>query len=89
MKLEQLQEMIEVPRAVREFEPEWGIVLGSGLGNVVDEVDAILHLPYEEVRVGGYQFPQSGDLKSKAGSGIPAEQSALGNKPFGNHAGGI
>jgi purine-nucleoside phosphorylase len=50
MKLEQLQEIIEVPKAVRDFEPEWGIVLGSGLASVVDEVDAILHLPYEEVR---------------------------------------
>jgi purine-nucleoside phosphorylase len=50
MKLEQLQETIEVPKAVRDFEPEWGIVLGSGLASVVDEVDAILHLPYEEMR---------------------------------------
>jgi len=50
MKLEQLQETIEVPKAVRDFQPEWGIVLGSGLANVVEEVDAILHLPYEEVR---------------------------------------
>jgi purine-nucleoside phosphorylase len=50
MKLEQLQETIEVPKAVRDFEPEWGIVLGSGLANVVEEVDAILHLPYEEMR---------------------------------------
>ena len=50
MKLEQLQQAIEVPKAVRDFEPEWGIVLGSGLASVVDEVDAILHLPYEEIR---------------------------------------
>jgi purine-nucleoside phosphorylase len=50
MRLEQLQETIEVPKAVRDFEPEWGIVLGSGLAGVVDEVDAILHLPYEEIR---------------------------------------
>jgi len=50
MKLEQLQQTIEVPKAVRDFEPEWGIVLGSGLASVVDEVDAILHLPYEEIR---------------------------------------
>jgi purine-nucleoside phosphorylase len=50
MKLEQLQETTEVPKAVRDFEPEWGIVLGSGLSSVVDEVDAIIHLPYEEIR---------------------------------------
>lgn len=39
----------ELPKPVREFQPEWGIVLGSGLGALVDEVDAILALPYEEI----------------------------------------
>jgi purine-nucleoside phosphorylase len=38
-----------LPKAVRDFAPEWGIVLGSGLGSLVDEVDAILSLPYEEI----------------------------------------
>jgi purine-nucleoside phosphorylase len=42
-------EAIELPKPVREFRPQWGIVLGSGLGSLVDEVDAILALPYEEV----------------------------------------
>ena len=40
---------IELPKPVREFHPEWGIVLGSGLGALVDEVDAILAVPYEEI----------------------------------------
>ena len=38
-----------LPKAVRDFSPEWGIVLGSGLGSLVDEVDAILSVPYEEI----------------------------------------
>ena len=38
-----------LPKAVRDFQPEWGIVLGSGLGSLVDEVDAILSVPYEEI----------------------------------------
>jgi purine-nucleoside phosphorylase len=38
-----------LPKAVRDFQPEWGMVLGSGLGPLVDEVDAILSLPYEEI----------------------------------------
>ena len=42
-------EAAALPKAVRDFNPEWGIVLGSGLGSVVDEVDAILSLPYEEI----------------------------------------
>jgi purine-nucleoside phosphorylase len=42
-------EAVEIPKVVREFRPEWGIVLGSGLGALVDDVDAILALPYEEI----------------------------------------
>ncbi len=38
-----------LPKAVRDYQPEWGIVLGSGLGMLVHEVDAILSLPYEEI----------------------------------------
>jgi purine-nucleoside phosphorylase len=38
-----------LPKAVREFQPEVGLVLGSGLGPLVDEVDAILSVPYEEI----------------------------------------
>src|SRR5215210_3051495 len=39
----------EIPKADRDFQPEWAIVLGSGLGALVNEVDAILSLPYSEV----------------------------------------
>ena len=38
-----------LPKAVRDFNPNWGLVLGSGLGSVVEEVDAILSLPYDEI----------------------------------------
>src|SRR5260221_7770317 len=38
-----------LPKAVRDYQPEWGIVLGSGLDVLVDEVDAILSLPYDEI----------------------------------------
>lgn len=38
-----------LPKAVRDFRPEIGIVLGSGLGPLVEEVDAILSVPYEEI----------------------------------------
>ena len=38
-----------LPKAVRDFAPEWGLVLGSGLGSLVQEVDAILSVPYEEI----------------------------------------
>ena len=42
-------EAVELPKPVRDFRPEWGIVLGSGLGALVNEVDAILAVPYEEI----------------------------------------
>lgn len=38
-----------LPKAVRDFHPEVGLVLGSGLGPLVEEVDAILSVPYEEI----------------------------------------
>ncbi len=38
-----------LPKAVRDFQPEVGLVLGSGLGPLVEEVDAILSLPYEAI----------------------------------------
>lgn len=38
-----------LPKAVRDFQPEIGLVLGSGLGPLVEEVDAILSVPYEEI----------------------------------------
>ena len=64
---------MELPKAVREFRPEWGIVLGSGLGALVDEVDSILALPYEEIpglpvstvagHVGRFVFGKLGGVK--------------------------
>lgn len=40
---------VELPKVVRDFQPEVGLVLGSGLGELVHEVDAILSVPYEEI----------------------------------------
>lgn len=49
MNLIQTLETPELPKSVRDFAPEWGVVLGSGLGALVDNVDSILALPYEEI----------------------------------------
>jgi purine-nucleoside phosphorylase len=38
-----------LPKAVRDFQPDVGLVLGSGLGSLVEEVDAILSVPYDEI----------------------------------------
>ena len=34
---------------VQRFAPEWGIVLGSGLGSLVDQVDVAGRLPFSEI----------------------------------------
>jgi purine-nucleoside phosphorylase len=31
------------------LQPEWGIVLGSGLGSFVDELEVLASVPYAEV----------------------------------------
>ena len=32
-----------------QLQPEWGIVLGSGLGGFVDELEVLASIPYAEV----------------------------------------
>lgn len=39
-----------LPAELREWQPEWGIVLGSGLGAFVEGVEAFHSLPFSEVR---------------------------------------
>ncbi len=38
-----------LPSAARDFQPEWGLVLGSGLGAFVDTVAPILTLKYGDI----------------------------------------
>ena len=42
-------EFCEIPAALRNFQPDWGIVLGSGLGPFVDAIDAEASVPFAEV----------------------------------------
>lgn len=44
------EEFEPLPAGVRSFAPEWGIVLGSGLGSFVESVDVSLEVPFEDVR---------------------------------------
>lgn len=49
MLLEQLQEAIDFIRSKSKCKPKIGIVLGSGLGAFVDQVDVECSIPYEEI----------------------------------------
>jgi len=49
MRLEAKEEFEPLPTGLRSFRPEWGVVLGSGLGDVLREVDLTLVVPYEDI----------------------------------------
>ena len=42
-------EFAEVPAVLRSFQPDWGIVLGSGLGPFVDAIETDASVPFHEV----------------------------------------
>ena len=44
-----IEEFGEVPAVLRRFQPEWGIVLGSGLGPFVDAIETEATVPFNEV----------------------------------------
>ncbi len=46
---------LQLPATVRDFQPEWGLVLGSGLGPFVEKLDITHALPFCEIA----ELPQS------------------------------
>lgn len=49
MLYDQIQEAIQWLRSKTDFQPKYGIVLGTGLGNLVDDIDVILEIPYQDI----------------------------------------
>lgn len=50
MKLyDQIQEAVAYIRSQTEFQPDSGIILGTGLGNLVDEVEIVASIPYTSI----------------------------------------
>jgi purine-nucleoside phosphorylase len=47
--MDAIQEAVAFIRAKSSIEPEAGVILGSGLGNVVDAVDVEVAIPYAEI----------------------------------------
>ena len=44
------EEFEPLPPGTRSFAPEWGVVLGSGLGSVLESADVALIVPFREIR---------------------------------------
>lgn len=49
MVYEKLQKAYENIRKITDFEPELALVLGSGLGKLADQVEAICEIPYSDI----------------------------------------
>ena len=49
MNMNLTQEFHEIPAILREYQPDWGIVLGSGLGPFVDAIEAEVIVPFAKV----------------------------------------
>ena len=45
----QVQETVAYIKEKTNFTPEYGIILGSGLGSFTDDIDVILTIPYNEI----------------------------------------
>lgn len=46
---EQVQETVNQIKEKIDFTPEYGVILGSGLGNFIDEMEVAYTLPYNEI----------------------------------------
>jgi purine-nucleoside phosphorylase len=46
---EQVQETVSYIKAKTNFKPEYGVILGSGLGSFTDDINIEFTLPYEEI----------------------------------------
>ena len=46
---EQVQETVNFIKEKTDFTPEYGVILGSGLGNFTDDIDIEYTLPYSEI----------------------------------------
>lgn len=50
MKLfEEIQEALRFIRSKTDYQPQFGIILGTGLGNLSDEIEAVAEIPYGEI----------------------------------------
>jgi purine-nucleoside phosphorylase len=46
---DKVQETVQFIKAKNDFNPEYGVILGSGLGSFTDDMDIAFILPYNEI----------------------------------------
>ncbi len=49
MLYDQLQEALEFLKAKVDFQPRFGIILGTGLGQLADDIQVVAAIPYKEI----------------------------------------
>ena len=49
MTYTQIQEAVHYIRSKTDFQPKYGIILGTGLGNLTDEIDTLAEIPYKDI----------------------------------------
>ena len=49
MLFDQIQEAVQFIRSKTDFQAKYGIILGTGLGSLVEEIDIVLELPYSDI----------------------------------------
>ena len=47
--IENIDSTVKFIKSISDFQPEIGIVLGSGLGNFTNEIDVAIEIPYEDI----------------------------------------
>ena len=47
--LDQIGQAVDKIKSISSIVPEYGIVLGTGLGKLADEIDVIDEIPYPEI----------------------------------------
>ena len=55
MLYEQIQEATAYIRSQTDFAPQFGIILGTGLGELADQIEKVIELPYQQIP----HFPES------------------------------
>ncbi|MFK8009208.1 MAG: purine-nucleoside phosphorylase [Saprospiraceae bacterium] len=49
MLYDQIQETVQFIRSKTNFQPEFGIILGTGLGQLTDEIEVVFEMPYADI----------------------------------------
>lgn len=49
MEIQQIEEARDYIRAKLDFDPEYGIILGTGLGKLVDDIEVLASIPYTNI----------------------------------------